>query len=246
MGTNSDLVYPRILPASHVVVRLHKSARFATIGGRVNMRRFAMSLGVLTFSDPGGFSRSRTQQRFRGHSSFTTFGLWARVKTLSITLTGLLTRFPTTWISCSSARTEPICVLVQCRWRHRYQQPELHHQGLRSLVLPDSGGIASGTYRPADDVSWKRTATGPACRGLVINHPTTTAPRSSMRASAANGSTIRPGSFCPGRCLPGFRHPERLGHQVTDGIWKPHHFNGSLRQRVRHCARTTTVRPESG
>ena len=53
-----------------------------------------MSLGVLTFSDPGGplaiTDASTVSQSF----SLTTFGLWARVKTLSITLTGLSHTFP--------------------------------------------------------------------------------------------------------------------------------------------------------
>ena len=48
-----------------------------------------MSLGVLTFSDPGGVLAITDATTVSRSFSFTTFGLWARVKTLSITLTGL-------------------------------------------------------------------------------------------------------------------------------------------------------------
>ena len=48
-----------------------------------------MSLGVLTFSDPGGPLTITDATTVSQSFSLTTFGLWARVKTLSITLTGL-------------------------------------------------------------------------------------------------------------------------------------------------------------
>jgi hypothetical protein len=73
---------------------LHKPARFATIGPGGYQRRFAMSLGVLTFSDPGGVLAITDATTVSRSFDLTTFGLWARVKTLSITLTGLSHTFP--------------------------------------------------------------------------------------------------------------------------------------------------------
>ena len=100
-----------------------------------------------------------------------------------------------------------------------------------SLVLPASGGIATGTYRPADygaaeaNSNWAGVSPG-----LVINHPT------------PNGAATLDGSF-GGKWIdnttwtlfvrddasPDSGTLNDLGIQATlNGICKPHDFNGTL------------------
>ena len=104
----------------------------------------------------------------------TTFGLWARVKTLSITLTGLSHTFPDDrdFLFVGPDGTN------LAFWSDAGGGTAISNQNYTirdsaSLVLPDSGGIASGTYRPADygGVETNSNWTG-VPPGLVINHPT--------------------------------------------------------------------------
>src|SRR5262245_57549293 len=53
-----------------------------------------MSLGTLVFPDPGGPLAIPDDTTVSRSFSFTTFGAWARIKTLSISFTGLSHTFP--------------------------------------------------------------------------------------------------------------------------------------------------------
>ena len=176
-----------------------------------------MSLGVLTFSDPGGVLTITDAATVSRSFGLTTFGLWARVKTLSITLTGLSHTFPDDldFLFVGPDGTN------LAFWSDAGGGTAISNQNntirdCASLVLPDSDGIVSGAYRPAD-YSFAETAsnwTG-APAGLVINHPHPTAPPPSMRPSAANGSTIRPGPFSSGTM------PPRMPAPLTTGASRP-------------------------
>ena len=191
-----------------------------------------MSLGVLTFSDPGGVLTITDATTVSRSFDLTTFGLWARVKSLSITLTGLSHTFPDDldflFVGPDGTNLE--------FWSDAGGGTAISNQNYTirdsaSLVLPDSGSIASGTYRPADysfaEANSNWTGLPP---GLVINHPT------------PNGAATLDGSFA-GKWIdnttwtlfirddasPDSGTLNDFGIQATlNGICKPHDFNGTL------------------
>ena len=136
------------------------------------------------FSDPGGVLAITDAATVSRSFSFTTFGLWARVKSLSITLTGLSHTFPadldflfvgpdqTNLAFWSDAGGTPI------------SNQNYTIRDSAAALLPSSGGIATGIYRPADygaiETNSNWTGVSPA---LVINHPT------------PNGAATLDGSF---------------------------------------------------
>ena len=191
-----------------------------------------MSLGVLTFSDPGGVLAITDAATVSRSFSFTTFGLWARVKTLSITLTGLSHTFPddldflfvgpdgTNWRSGPMPAAAPPSAT-----RTTSLGTPL------AALLPDSGAIAAGTYRPADygivETNSNWTGVPP---GLVINHPT---PNGAATLDASFGGKWIDNTtwtlFVRDDASPDFGTLNDFGIQATlNGICKPHDFNGTL------------------
>jgi hypothetical protein len=191
-----------------------------------------MSLGVLTFSDPGGVLTITDAATVSRSFDLTTFGLWARVKSLSITLTGLSHTFPDDldFLFVGPDGTN------LAFWSDAGGGTAISNQNYTirdsaSLVLPDSGSIASGTYRPADysfaEANSNWAGVSPS---LVINHP------------ATNGAATLDGSF-GGKWIdnttwtlfvrddasPDSGTLNDFGIQATlNGICKPHDFNGTL------------------
>ncbi len=210
-----------------------------------------MSLGVLTFSDPGGVLAITDAATVSRSFSFTTFGLWARVKTLSVTLTGLSHTFPDDldFLFVGPDGTN------LAFWSDAGGGTAISNQNYTigdsaSLVLPDSGGIASGTYRPADygvvETNSNWTGLPP---GLVINHPT---PNGAATLDASFGGKWIDNTtwtlFVRDDASPDSGTLNDWGIQATlIGICKPHDFNGTLTGSApTSCGRTTTARPQSG
>jgi hypothetical protein len=115
--------------------------------------------------------------RFRGHSAspLTTFGLWARVKTLSITLTGLSHTFPSDldFLFVGPDGTNLVF------WSDAGSGIDISNQNYTirdsaAASLPLSGGIggiASGIYRPTDYDSVETNGNWAGVSpDLVINH----------------------------------------------------------------------------
>ena len=191
-----------------------------------------MSLGVLTFSDPGGALAITDATTVSRSFSLTTFGLWARVKTLSITLTGLSHTFPDDldflFVGPDGTNLE--------FWSDAGGGTAISSQNYTirdsaSLVLPDSGGIATGTYRPADygGVETNSNWTG-VPPGLVINHPT---PNGAATLDASFGGKWIDNTtwtlFIRDDASPDSGTLNDCGIQATlIGICKPHDFNGTL------------------
>jgi hypothetical protein len=162
-----------------------------------------MSLGVLTFSDPGGVLAITDAATVSRSFSFTTFGLWARVKTLSVTLTGLSHTFPDDldFLFVGPDGTN-LAFWSDAGGGTAISSQNYTIRDSASLALPDSGGIASGTYRPADySVVETNSNWAGVSPGLVINHPTQRRrhPRWELRRQMDRQYDLDP--FRPGRCL---------------------------------------------
>ena len=169
-----------------------------------------MSLGVLTFSDPGGVLAITDAATVSRSFDLTTFGLWARVKSLSITLTGLSHTFPDDldFLFVGPDGTN------LAFWSDAGGGTAISNQNYTirdsaSLVLPDSGSIASGTYRPADysfvgsEQQLGRRIAEP--RHQPSGNQRRRHPRWELRRQMDRQYDLDP--FRPGRCLAGFRHP---------------------------------------
>ena len=191
-----------------------------------------MSLGVLTFSDPGGVLAITDAATVSRSFDFTTFGLWARVKTLSITLTGLSHTFPDDldFLFVGPDGTN------LAFWSDAGGGTAISNQNYTirdsaSLVLPDSGGIATGTYRPADYGAVETNSNWAGVPpGLVINHP---APNGAATLDASFGGKWIDNTtwtlFVRDDASPDSGTLNDFGIQATlIGICKPHDFNGTL------------------
>ena len=191
-----------------------------------------MSLGVLTFNDPGGVLAITDATTVSRSFSLTTFGLWARVKTLSITLTGLSHTFPDDldflFVGPDGTNLE--------FWSDAGGGTAIVTQNYTirdsaSPVLPDSGGVATGTYRPADySVAETNSNWAGVPPGLVINHPT---PNGAATLDASFGGKWIDNTtwtlFVRDDASPDSGTLNDFGIQATlNGICKPHDFNGTL------------------
>jgi len=192
-----------------------------------------MSLGVLTFNDPLGALAITDAATVSRSLDFTTFGLWARVKTLSITLTGLTHTFPADldflfvgpdgtnlefWSDAGGGTAISIPQNITIR-------------DSAAALLPSSGGVATGAYRPADygGVETNSNWTG-LPPNLVINHPT---PNGAATLDASFGGKWIDNTtwtlFVRDDASPDSGTLNDFGIQATlIGICKPHDFNGTF------------------
>ena len=163
-----------------------------------------MSLGVLTFSDPGGALAITDATTVSRSFSLTTFGLWARVKTLSITLTGLSHTFPDDldflFVGPDGTNLE---FWSDAGGGTAISNQNYTDQGLRCRVVAGQRWHRHG-HIPACGLRWRgnEQQLGRRAAGIVINHPAPNGAATSMRASAANGSTTRRGPFSSGTMPP--------------------------------------------
>jgi FG-GAP-like repeat len=191
-----------------------------------------MSLGVLTFNDPGGALAITDATTVSRSFSFTTFGLWARIQTLTITLSGLSHTFPADldFLFVGPDGTN------LAFWSDAGGGTPISNQNISirdsaAALLPSSGGVATGTYRPADygGVETNSNWTG-LPPGLVINHPTPNG-AATLDASFA-GKWIDNTTwtlFVRDDAAPDSGTLNDWGIQATlIGICKPHDFNGTL------------------
>ena len=173
-----------------------------------------MSLGVLTFSDPGGVLTITDAATVSRSFDLTTFGLWARVKTLTITLSGLSHTFPADldFLFVGPDGTN-LAFWSDAGGGTAISNQNISIRDSAAALLPSSGGVATGTYRPADYGAIEPNSNWTGVSPALDPHPT--APPPSMGASAANGSTIRPGPFSSGTM------PRRIPAPSTISASKP-------------------------
>ena len=118
--------------------------------------------GVLTIADGATASRSL---------SFTSLGMWCRLKTVNISLFGLSCTFPDD-LDLLLVGPDGTNLLF---WSDAGGTHELFSQSFAmgdfGPSLPDSGGVTSGSYRPADYGSVETSSNWAGLPpGLVINH----------------------------------------------------------------------------
>jgi hypothetical protein len=134
-----------------------------------------MSLGTLDFNDPGGALAITDDSTVSRSFSLTTFGLWARIKTLTIRFDGLSHTFPSDldFLFVGPDGTNLVF------WSDVGSGSDIFNKDFvisdsAAAVLPLGGSVPPGTYRPTDyvdvDVETNGNWTG-LPPGLVINHP---------------------------------------------------------------------------
>jgi hypothetical protein len=191
-----------------------------------------MSLGVLTFNDPGGVLAITDATTVSRSFSFTTFGLWARVKTLTITLTGLSHTFPADldFLFVGPDGTN-LAFWSDAGGGTAISNQNISIRDSAAALLPSSGGVATGTYRPADYGGVETNSNWAGLPpGLVINHPT---PNGAATLDASFGGKWIDNTtwtlFVRDDAAPDSGTLNDWGIQATlNGICKPHDFNGTL------------------